>query len=311
MLLEMFVNELSLVPAAANVPAGQERARQFVLTMIAATARGVKRILRLPEDFFAKAVAPSYNWYHWLSDNRVDREIRQYFRSLATKAPFLHDVPSTEAVWAGIDCYWDAQPAFGFKAAYVADGLALSLLSRPEWDYPLIACEIQEIVDQDISCRSESIHHASSPCHIEQQTDWIQSRIQTIVADGSELWHNFEDFFPSLVCCSGVEQHMADLPSESLASITRGLFRLNSYGVSWQSGRFDPNRIECSVSPESESTLQLFADESTFLCPDGKGRVFSWHAKVGKWRIYFDPFPGPGRLLVGYVGKHLSTAKFH
>ena len=307
----MFVNELSLVPPAALVPAGQERARQFVFAVRAATARGVQRILRAPEDFLATPLAPSYNWYQWLQDSRVDREIRQYFRSLATKAPFLHDEPSTEAIWAGIDCFWQARLALGLKAAYVADGLALSISSGPEWDCSLVICEIQEILDEEVSCRLESIHHAVSVIHVEQQTDWIRHRIQSSVADGRELWLNFADFFPCLMCCSDVETHIASLPSASLASITRGLFQLNNFCVGWQSGRFDPNRLECSVSPESGSTLALFADERTFLCPDGQKRVFSWHVKVGHWRIYFDPTPGPGRVFVGYVGKHLRTSKLH
>jgi hypothetical protein len=310
-LLEMFVNELSMTPAAADVPTGQDRAKQFVLAMRAATARGVKRVLRIPADFFAKLIAPSYDWHHWLQDNRVDREIRRYFLSLATRAPFLRDEPRIEAVWAGIDCYWESQSALGLKAAYVADGLALSLASRPAWDCPLIACEIQEVVDEDVSCRSESIHHASSSGHVDQQTDWIQQRIQTSVVNGKELWLSLGDFFPSLVCCSGVEQHVTSLPSESLANITRGLFRLNDFCAGWNTGAFDPTKVQCPVSPESASTLQQFAGERTFLCPDGESRVFSWHVKPGKWRIYFDPSPGPGRVLIGYIGKHLRTARFH
>lgn len=311
MLLEMFVNELSLVPSAIDVPTGQDRAWQFVNTMRAATARGVRRTLRLPEDFFAKPIAPGYDWYVWSRDNRVEREVRQYFRSLATKAPFLRDEPEAEAAWADIDCCWQTQLALGLKGAYVADGLALSMSSRQEWDSVSIICEIQEIVDGDISCRCESIHHASSARHLPSQTNWIQQRVQTTVADGKELWRHVGDFFPSLVCCSVVEEQMASLPAQSLASITRGLFSLNTFCVGWQSGAFDPNKVGCAVSPESESTLQRFGAARTFLCPDGQKRVFSWHAKVGLWRIHFDPAPGPAHVFVGYVGKHLPTARFH
>lgn len=307
----MFVNELSLSPAAVDVATGQDRARQFVNTMMAATARGVRRTLRLPEDFFAKPIAPGYDGYVWSCDNRIEREVRQYFRSLATKAPFLRDEPGTEAAWADIDCCWHTQLALGLKAAYVADGLALSMSSRQEWDNVSIICEIQEIVDGDISCRCESIHHASSTEHLDPQMDWIQQRIRTMVAHGKELWRHVGDFFPSLDCCSVVEEQMASLPAQSLASITRGLFRLNTFCVGWQSGTFDPDAVGCVVSPESDSTLQMYGAERTFLCPDGQKRVFSWHAKVGLWRIYFDPAQGPGRVFVGYVGKHLRTAKFH
>ena len=310
MLLEMFVNELSLIPAAPDLATGQGRARQFVLTMTAATRRGVRRALHLPEDFFAQAIGPDYYWKNWLADSRVERELRQFFRSLATKAPFLRDDRDTEAVWADIDCLCDGKAALGLKAAYVADGLALSLSSGPEWDRHLIDCEVHEIVDDDVSCRSESVPHASSPGHVENHTDWFQKRIQTTVADGRELWRHSSDFFPCLLCCSAVEDQMANLPANSLASIVRGLSCLNVFCADWQSGAFQPDDIGCSVSPEKGTTLAMYGAERTFSCPDGEARVFSWHAKVGQWRIYFDPAPGPGRLFVSYVGKHLPTAKF-
>jgi hypothetical protein len=312
MLLEMFVNELSLTPAAADQQSGQERASQFVRTMTAATSRGVRRSLRLPEDFHSTQIAPDYNWYSWLSDKRVEREVQTYFRSLATKVPFLVDEADIEAEWAGMDCLWQGQQALGLKAAFVADGLALSLASREEWNTDSIVCEIQEILDNDVLCRSESIHHGSTTAHITLQTAWIQQRIQHTVKHGQELWCRMKDFFPSLICCAAVEDQMATFPAQSLASITRVLFQLNMFCVNWQNGAFDPKAIGCNVSPDSPSTLQKYGHERRFLCPDGQYRTFSWHAKVGReWRIYFDPAAGPAKLFLGYVGTHLNTVKFN
>lgn len=311
MLLEMFINELSLTPAAADVLTGQERLRQLIITMRDAVAMGVKRVLHLPEDFFYKHFAPDYNWYNWLSDNRVDIELRRYFRSLTTKSPFFLDEPNEEALWGDIDCFWQNKKTLGLKAAYVADGLAFSVLSQSEWDNYLIECDIHEIIDDDVSCRIESIHHASRNAHLGSQLDWIQNRIQKSVADGRALWLNIGGFFPSLRFCSVVEDQMGLLPNAAIASISGGLFHLNVYCMGWQSGGFDPSGIGCNVSPESESTLQKYGEERTFLCPDGVQRTFSWHAKVGKWRIYFDPTPGPERMLVGYVGKHLRTVEYN
>jgi hypothetical protein len=224
--LEMFLNELSLVPLAVDVIAGQERARQFVLTMMAATALGVQRTLQVPEDFFVKAIAPGYNWYMWSCDGRVEREILQYFRSLATKSPFLRNEPPAEAEWIEIDCLWENQLALGLKAAYVADGIAISISSRQEWDAPSLECEIQEIVDGDVACRMEFIHHASKAGHLDPQSEWIRHRIQAAVSNGKELWLHIGDFFPLLSCCSVVEGQMASLPTNSLPSIMRGLFYL-------------------------------------------------------------------------------------
>jgi hypothetical protein len=55
----------------------------------------------------------------------------------------------------------------------------------------------------------------------------------------------------------------------------------------------------------------MYGAERTFTSLDGTRRVFDWHVKVGHWRIHFDPDVGPGKLLIGYVGKHLRTKKFN
>ena len=311
MLLEMFVNELSLTPSAVDVPTGQNRARQFVFTMREATARGVQRTLRVPENFFAISIGPNYYWQNWVKDNRVELEVRQFFLSIATKFPFLVDEPDIEAVWRDIDCFWQNQFALGLKAAYLADGLALSMASRQEWDSHLIECDIHEILSEDVDCRSEVIHHASSTHHIDPQVTWIEQRIQASVTNGMELWRRLGDFFPLLTFCSVVEEQLAGLSVKALPSIVRGLFKLNAFCVAWQNGGFNPDEIQCVVSPESAPTLQRYSVERTFMCPDGQQRVFNWHTKVGSWRIYFDPAPGPGRLFVGYVGRHLQTVRFH
>ncbi|HKV42610.1 MAG TPA: hypothetical protein VJX67_25635 [Blastocatellia bacterium] len=311
MLLEMFVNELSLASVARDTDRGQELAAGFVKTIAAAAQRGVMRRLRIPEDFFGRLIAPGYDWNAWLSDSRVEREVRQYLRSLGTQAPFLRDLPEMESEWANIDCLWNGERALGLKAAYVADGLAISVGCRPEWDSSSITCEIQEIVDDDISVRDEAVHHASNAANLDLHGDWIRHRIQSNVSDGGDLWQRASVFFPLLSYCAEVEEQMRELPSNSLSSIVRGLFCLNAFCLEWRDGGFNPQNIPCAVSPESEPTLNLYAADRTFSCPSGDKRVFSWHAKVGTWRIYFDPAEGPGRLLVGYVGRHLRTVRFH
>jgi hypothetical protein len=47
MLLEMFLNELSLVPAC-DVTTGQVWAERLVRTMVAATSKGVRRAIYVP-----------------------------------------------------------------------------------------------------------------------------------------------------------------------------------------------------------------------------------------------------------------------
>ncbi len=310
MIPRMFLNELSLKRLAEEISTARERAISFVLTIRECASRGIERVLRTSEDFRVHDIASGYNWYTWLKDSAVDLEIRRYFRSVTTKAPFSEGESEREDTWRDIDCLWQGRPSSGLKAAYVADGLAVSLCSGDEWKAHLLECEVREIIDADVDCRLESVRHASDPKHVILHTEWIRQGIQAAVSNGRELWLHRE-YFPSLQFSPGVESNLVALPSEALHCVVRVLFLLNSYCLDWHEGeRFSPEKIGCPVSPESRQTLEKYTDERTFSCGDGEKRLFSWHAKPGKWRIYFDPAPGPGQLYVGYVGKHLPTVKF-
>jgi hypothetical protein len=232
---EMFVNELSLVPAP-DVVTAQARAQEFIRTIVAAVGRGLPRNLRIPEDFYAHQLAPAYDWRDFLNDKRVELEFRRYFRSLTTRVPFFRDVPEMDAAYLQMDCYWSSQKALGLKAAYVADGIALSMATHQGWDRASIDCEIQEIIDEDVSFRNEAVRHASTTQHVESHTDWIHSRMQTVVVTGRQLWEHVGDFFPMLDWCPVVEDQMEQLPAVSLASIVRGLFRLNVFCLLWRQG---------------------------------------------------------------------------
>jgi hypothetical protein len=176
----------------------------------------------------------------------VDVELRRFYRSLATKSPFLRDQPLLQIAFAEIDCFVGAAEALGVKAAYVADGLAVSIPSGPAWEHPSLACEVQEVGGDDIVRRNENVRHASTAEHVKTHTEWIRHRLQSTVQSGEELWGRVSEFFPRLDFCAAVEEQMTRLPSLSLPSVVRGLFRLNAFCLSWHSGPFVADAIECA-----------------------------------------------------------------
>ena len=115
--------------------------------------------------------------------------------------------------------------------------------------------------------------------------------------------------FPALDFCDCVEDQIKDVGGDgrSFRAVMRGLKDLQSYCETWTDGPFDIHGFN-NASGESESTLNMYSEERTFRCPDGKGRVFDWHLKRGDLRIHFFDFPAERRLLVGYVGKHLPIS---
>ncbi len=62
-------------------------------------------------------------------------------------------------------------------------------------------------------------------------------------------------------------------------------------------------------SPESKPTMQQYFDQRTFTSIDDEKLVFNWHMKIGDTRLYY--YIKDYRVIIGYIGKHLPTAKFN
>jgi hypothetical protein len=97
-----------------------------------------------------------------------------------------------------------------------------------------------------------------------------------------------------------------------LRQVAKRLGELERYFAGWNGGAFDPRALPMKVTTEHEATLQQYAEERTFVCPDGQKRLFHWHARMtpGAWRLYFDPDPESRRAIVGYIGKKPAGARY-
>jgi hypothetical protein len=168
--------------------------------------------------------------------------------------------------------------------------------------------ENENLIDEQLE-----IIHASRSNHVQEHSDWINNRIRSRVVSGLELWNRKDELFPSLIFCEAVSDQLQSLGAENpiLQLVKNRLSELEDYCKGWTDEAFEPNNLR-NVSPESQVTLQnpKYSKERTFLCPDGKRRVFSWHVKLSfGWRIYF--FPNEQKkMIVGYVGCHLRTVKY-
>ena len=312
----MFFNELSLSPPLSNLTEARRCKDEFIRLLSVAKKAGLT-ILRVHEGFREDFLHP---WYNSSLDGRDKNDLldlKRYLTSLATKSPFL-DKDSDITCWKDMDCFYCSQSngknkeqALGLKAAYVKNGLAVSIPSSNDWQSNWITCEIQEFLNDDIDSQIQEIRHASQDLHLACHASWLEDNKKDLIKSGKNLWERVSDFFPRLEFCADVERQMQRFSGSSLKSIQKGLEALNDYSEQWKSGSFNPNLIDCVVSPESSSTLGKFSSEREFLCPDGTKRCFSWHVKIGDWRIHFHyDEHSPGNMLIGYVGKHLRTVRF-
>lgn len=311
--LEMVLNELSLRTPAANEQTARQLMSELIDTLSQATSSGVKRILRTSDNINHIEIARNYPIARWRNDNNIDREERRFFRTLITKAPFWND--TTEEIKDKFDLsqvWCQGKEAKGLGFALVSDALAVSLNSEQCWNCSRLELEVRRL-EEDLVDEQLEINHASTSGHVEEHRDWIKNWNRNRVSNGLELWNLREELFPNLIFCDAVREQLQSLDAENprLQHVKNWFLDLEAYCQTWTDGAFKTENLR-NVSPESTVTLQnkKYSRERTFICPDGKERIFSWHAKLSSgWRIYF--FPQEQRkIIIGYVGCHLPTVKY-
>jgi len=319
--LEMVLNELSLRPLARDVYAARKRMTEFVQTMNMATMQGVRRMLRTSSDFNTEELAPDYPVMRWVNDKSVEPDLRNFYLKLATNAPFLVDVndSSIQDSFGLSDFFWGEEQAIGLGVAFLLEALAVSLHSDPCWFDSYLQLKISQIGDDgELTDTFENIPHASHYSHMREHIAWIQKRLRSNaradVHEGLDIWSGKERWFPHLYFCEKVREQCQELyrGDPRLLPIMKRLYELEDYCSGWLDGPFDRAKIN-KATPESAATLELYGSEHTFQCHDGEFRVFSWHVRLtpGAWRIHFYPLQDERKLIIGYVGPHLNTAKFH
>ncbi len=309
--LEIVFNELSLRMPAANVQTARQWMSEFINTVLAVKPPpGVKRKLRAKSNFSYSLLAPDYRIVQWRNDPNVDLEARRFLKTLQDK----NDPPLPDIADPGIEVRYQGEQAIGIEYAFVFNALAVSLRAEPCWDYSRLELEVRRLDEnEDLIDERLEIFHVSCSNHVQEHTDWINNRIRARVRDGLELWNRKDELFPNLIFCEVVGEQVQSLRAENpmLRLVKNRLSELEDYCKIWTDEAFEPKSLR-NVSPESQVTLQnpKYSKERTFLCPDGKQRVFSWHAKLSLgWRIYF--FPNEQRkMIIGYVGCHLRTVKY-
>lgn len=315
MALEMVLNELSLQPAD-DIQTARQWMSILIRTVLSATSHRVSRTIRTESGIFDIMLAENYPLRRWLNDREVDRAERRYIRTLTSKSPFWDELPDLYEQILSSEFRYDNQLAKGLGVASLLEALAISLHSKACWDSANIFLEASQISEESegkIEEQRVKVAHASQPSHIEEHSEWIQRRLQQDIREGADLWKRRAELLPSLIFCDTVASQLEQLSPTMLRPVARRLFQLQSYCQEWAKSAFDPKQLPTKASPESQATLNQYAKERTFLCPDNEERTFSWHLRLtpGAWRLYFFPLPESKQMIIGHIGPHLSTVKYH
>jgi hypothetical protein len=320
---DLILNELSLQNPALNEEEAQHRMSEFIKTIKAVKAQGVKVSLRTKENFHTTILAPNYPLRRWLNDNNVDREKRLFIKTLATKAPFSTDITNSEIQdiennTSLSEFRHQGETAIGLGVAFILNTIAISLLSQECWNCSRLKLEFRCVNEDDdeLICEFVEIIHASRSIHVREHADFIQQLQKQIcqeVLDGEELWNRKEELFPNLEFCEAVKRQLENIRTGQLElkPVLNILFELQKCCENWEHGYFSLDGYAIEESGESKPTLDKYTKERTFRCPDGIERVFERHVKLRfcNWRIHFFA-EKPGRVIIGYIGRHLPTMKY-
>ena len=318
--LEMVLNELSLQTPIADISTARKLMSELIKTLRQAKSLGVKSILRTHSNINNIELVCDYPIASWRNDKIVDLEERRFFRSLTLKAPFCEDVVAE--IKDKFDDLSEVQHqgtlAEGLRFALISDSLAVSLLSEPKWDTDFLDIQVIELDEnEELIDQSEKIVHASRISHVKQHTEWIKNSIENKLfaeqVDGEVLWERRQEFFPNLIFCEQVEQQLQNLKigNPILQQIKKRFLELEKYCKLWKNEAFNPNLLPSKITPESDSRIQKFKQLLTIKCPDTKERLFSLHLRMtpGPWRLYFSEELGPGKIIIGYIGRKLLKLK--
>jgi hypothetical protein len=315
--MELILNDLSLNNPAPDTYSGRELMNQFILLCKSAIEYGAERSLRTTESFYNTQIAPDYSISNWLTDSEVDLEYRRYLRSLAHKAPYIDTIDKDiYNLHLSSDFNIDGQRVTGLGAAYLLDGLSISLKSENRWlvsrihlNMEYLDEELNEIINEEIH-----INHASQTNHLEEHQEWFQTQKLNRIIDGKDLWARKHTLFPQLIFCESVREQVWDFHhgNPMFRQTIKRLSELNTFFTEWTGGAIDLSSFPTKITPESKETLKRFNSEHTFQLPNGEYKLFSLHARMtpGAWRLFFAPDDDESKGIIGYIGPKLPNVTY-
>lgn len=301
-------NELSAIPMAPDLNRGRTSLEEFSNIVTDQRIKG-RRVLVAPPYFLQLQVSDGYSVGRWLGEY-ADHDRRVRIKYLVDRRIDYNGCnPRDQLDPEDAEYRYGGQPTEGLPLAFSIDGLALSFWSSEQWNVSSVDLQKSWINNDDIETCTLSVPHACRAPHLEVHLEWLRRKESLPPSNGQELWDDRVVLFPSLDFCESVEGQITVLGENQprFKSVLRGLVDLQNYCEHWDSEHFDIHRL-LNASGESQTTLDMYSAERTFLCPDGEYRLFEFHLKRWGTRIHFFDFPASKRILIGYVGDHLRIS---
>lgn len=283
--MQLVVNDLSAKFPCEDVETGHKIMKSFIETYYQ-----VKRVIDndsvlMDKDYRSFELAKDYRLEHWLSDKRIDVELKRRFRSILNRS-YTFDSEEFEREYQ-----WRLEAEFRYgelvsrscQLVYETEGVLISFLSDPYWENAVVKgiytylTKNGEMLEEEAGVPNVSCpQNTAAFCSGQERHHALRRR--EAIRSGMDIYLCREERFPNLVFCeNALKQLQTEIGGAEAGQVYRRLTELQE-AASEMKGKFDKDKLT-HATPESAKTLQMFREEHTIMLPDGKKQLFSWHVR--------------------------------
>jgi hypothetical protein len=309
--LDPVFNDLSRLPLAEDLHAAGDRMIGLLEVLAQAPEHGLGGSLRIPEDFYLTEIASNFRLWEWVDHNETPHEQRDLLLALATSTPFMKGSSQDLQERAKLGEYAiNGAVSEALQAAHLME-LPLVSFNHGDWKQAILHASVQEIDDEGALLNGHVTQvNFSETAHFAIHSDWIENRKKQRFAEPALLWQRRVEIFPNLDFSSHVESQLLGFPvnGELFPQIANRLFEMQR--VAALGAPFDKNAFRCMCKASSQSTIDRFGEAYSFKARDGESILCHWHFNLPDgYRLYFGV--RGTEYVIGYIGKHLPTTRFH
>ena len=271
--------------------------------------------IRTSMTLWEKELFRGCNVNRWLNDTNHDQML--WFKAIVRKGPYIETILDEELDYHECRFHGDDVSSTSLAGAVFLGGILSSLQNADRFDLERISLEYRK---GEVPFTKFEVLNIYDPRSVKNFIKEFSIEVLEHVSSWNELWKRRAELFSELTFCDCVRDQLngLDFGISNFRIIRRHLTKMNEYcrRMRMKNEDFIPDYTAMGIeaSKESPETLKHFAYQREFLCPDGSTRLFDWHSKQRgqNLRVHFCPPDHGGRdFIIGYVGPHLDTIKYH
>lgn len=287
-----------------------ERLANLIINM---ENNGFLKCLRTVQNFSQLFLSKDFTIRQWATDRKfnINRDLQRLILTAASSAPYIEELLDEKQLSELMEFTFEDEPCLGLGLAALRETGALSLDGDTRFTMPSIPIHCLHSDGERLQRKTFAVPSVYDVGSAKAFFNWYHAGVLKKVKTPAKLLELRAYLFPCLRFNTNVRKQLEEMTGAEpfFSVIINHLDKLNKAMQEWKAGPFRPQGLDWST--ESESAMNQYSRERTFVCDDGITRIFTCHSKLhgANVRIYFFPQPELHTVHIGYIGAHLPTAR--